>query len=1167
MRDRRRYIILVLTVIGLLVGSGLACFADNLLINPGFESGVPTVDGRIGDTGVGSGWHCEFLGEFSGVADEVASNTTTARTDSKKLCFFGYDDVTSSNPAIVSVYEDSMVIPNTDYTVSVYVRGVDFTGNGFGKSGDVARLLVRELDTNGYPTVELANVQVTTTSTDYQLLTATIRPATNKIRFELYSSIGCTYQDGCVLFDDCSLDGAYPPYPLNGTVTSGGSPVEGATVTYGDLSAVTDSNGKYEILGVRLAQYLAVRASKTGYLPQKKWREMSPDANIVDFELPAAGNNLLANPGFEDGNTPHGQSSWAWPDSNIAGWTTDLWAVNLWNESANNPGEYKSGEEAEDVIVWHYTGVPNDGSLSQTINVKTSSHYTAKVWLKGIGPSWGVNLAQKGELAIKLIDFDGNATELTSALSNFTDWQQQIIEFDTPANVDTVKFIVRAHMLDAPTVAPLARLIMDDAELDGPTGLGPMVFGKITSGGSPVAGATVTYGDTLSATTDNNGDYTISGVPQGQNLAVRASKTGYYPQKRWRTANGSLRCNIDMPAVGSNLLINPGFEDGNIINGTNGWGAGAVAGWTTDLPSVNNIWNESANSPVYVHAGEEAEDVIVWHWSGVPNDGSISQTINVRPSSHYSAKVWLKGIGPSWRAGSAQKGELAIKLIDFDGAVTELTSALSNFTDWQQQVINFDTPANVDTVKFVVRAHMVESPSTIPYARLIIDDAELNGFAGLGPALFGKITSGNSPIAGATVTYGSSLSATTDANGDYSIAGVPLGQNLVVRASKNGYYPQKRWRTVNGSVRCNIDMPAVGNNLLINPGFEDTATAHGVSSYGSLPGGWTDEVGLPNYWNESANSPAYDHSGEEAQDIIGWYYGAPPCDGALSQTANVCPGAHYGAKVWLKSIGPSWGTNPAQKGELVVKMIHSDSSVTELTSTLTNFTDWQQQVINFDAPADVTTVKFIVRAHILDTYFARLIIDDAELNGPAAGLSTLKQLADNSDVYLKDVVVTAVFSGCYYVEEKGRQSAIKVIGSATVGDVLAIRGTMTTSGGERAITPTSVWVLESTYTIKPLGLVNKSLGGGTNGLDAGVTDGTGINTIGLLVKTTGSVTDAAGSNLIINDGSGTPVSVTGVTETFTTTNYVSVIGISSITVELDGTRTRTIRAIKVTRLN
>lgn len=173
-------------------------------------------------------------------------------------------------------------------------------------------------------------------------------------------------------------------------------------------------------------------------------------------------------------------------------------------------------------------------------------------------------------------------------------------------------------------------------------------------------------------------------------------------------------------------------------------------------------------------------------------------------------------------------------------------------------------------------------------------------------------------------------------------------------------------------------------------------------------------------------------------------------------------------------------------------------------------------------------------------------------------------------VYLKDAVVTAVFDGFYYAENKGRQSAIKVIGSSTVGNVIAMGGTLTTDGGERAIVPTLFTsVIGQGYSIKPLGFTNKAIGGGTDGELEGVAGGAGVNNLGLLVRTTGLVknvvTDRGPIDLVIDDGSLTPVTVLGVTGTFAADDYVLVTGIATVTVD-GSVRSRAIRALTVEKI-
>lgn len=56
-------------------------------------------------------------------------------------------------------------------------------------------------------------------------------------------------------------------------------------------------------------------------------------------------------------------------------------------------------------------------------------------------------------------------------------------------------------------------------------------------------------------------------------------------------------------------------------------------------------------------------------------------------------------------------------------------------------------------------------------------------------------------------------------------------------------------------------------------------------------------------------------------------------------------------------------------------------------------------------------------------------------------------------------------------------------------------------------------------TIDPLGMSNVTLGGGQYGFQAGVIDGSGLNNIGLLIKTCGEVTYSETGFFYLDDGS------------------------------------------------
>jgi hypothetical protein len=67
--------------------------------------------------------------------------------------------------------------------------------------------------------------------------------------------------------------------------------------------------------------------------------------------------------------------------------------------------------------------------------------------------------------------------------------------------------------------------------------------------------------------------------------------------------------------------------------------------------------------------------------------------------------------------------------------------------------------------------------------------------------------------------------------------------------------------------------------------------------------------------------------------------------------------------------------------------------------------------------------------------------------------SPARWVADDVEVTLKDVVVSAVFNGFFYVEDRDRTGGLRVVSTASVheGDAVTITGTMATVDGERRI--------------------------------------------------------------------------------------------------------------------
>ncbi len=141
---------------------------------------------------------------------------------------------------------------------------------------------------------------------------------------------------------------------------------------------------------------------------------------------------------------------------------------------------------------------------------------------------------------------------------------------------------------------------------------------------------------------------------------------------------------------------------------------------------------------------------------------------------------------------------------------------------------------------------------------------------------------------------------------------------------------------------------------------------------------------------------------------------------------------------------------------------------------------------------------------------------------PAQGIASAKLGTEGIQEVINDGIVTAILpNNVYYVEDSNRACGIRVSGGSTpnVGDKVRIAGTITAQTGEAQIIPTAC-VKSGTGSVRPLGLPNKLLGGGASDVQPGVISGSGLNNIGLLVRTWGKITyvDPAETFAYVDDG-------------------------------------------------
>lgn len=144
-----------------------------------------------------------------------------------------------------------------------------------------------------------------------------------------------------------------------------------------------------------------------------------------------------------------------------------------------------------------------------------------------------------------------------------------------------------------------------------------------------------------------------------------------------------------------------------------------------------------------------------------------------------------------------------------------------------------------------------------------------------------------------------------------------------------------------------------------------------------------------------------------------------------------------------------------------------------------------------------------------------------ELLGPDRRYNP-KYLPDTVNASVYDWVVTAVFPGSFYIQSPERSSGLLVVSSELVaeGDVITVRGEMSSLAGERRIIASSVILVGSGNIARPLAMTNRDLGGGPVGLyTSGITGSESLNNIGMLVRTWGRVTQIGSGYLYVDDGS------------------------------------------------
>jgi len=144
-------------------------------------------------------------------------------------------------------------------------------------------------------------------------------------------------------------------------------------------------------------------------------------------------------------------------------------------------------------------------------------------------------------------------------------------------------------------------------------------------------------------------------------------------------------------------------------------------------------------------------------------------------------------------------------------------------------------------------------------------------------------------------------------------------------------------------------------------------------------------------------------------------------------------------------------------------------------------------------------------------------------------ISDLWATDDGVSLSLPNKVVTACTDGAFWIEETDRTAALKVLWPGTVsrGHAVNVYGELHGLTAQRVFNATFVEDLGATYQpVLPVGIIQRAIGGSAiNENTPGISNGTGLYNIGMLVRIAGTVTysntdEPQSKYFVLDDGSG-----------------------------------------------
>ena len=369
------------------------------------------------------------------------------------------------------------------------------------------------------------------------------------------------------------------------------------------------------------------------------------------------------------------------------------------------------------------------------------------------------------------------------------------------------------------TSVVLRALALANARGGGASGTGA-VQGYVTQAGSsqPISGAVVTVPSIqgLSVQTNSAGYFTLSGLPAG-NVTLVANKAGF------SSASAVVAVAANATATANNLVLAPGSQSGTMRVHLVDAGSGAVlAGASVSITGSQGTLSGSSDNGGNVEfdnlaPGNYSLSIQDSGYQAVQGTLAVSggQVLNV--NQPLQSSTTLTGSGASTLGGTVAD---ALSGAPISGAVFNLGTGHSatsgadgsfslggvnggtytatvSATGYASQTLSLTVPAGTTATLGTIGLYQASSttaPNTVTLVGTVIDGLS------------------NKPVSGVAVTIAnSSLSATSNGQGQFTISGIPA-LSFTLQLAASGYTNTSFGVTASayGSVSGNFALPPVG---------------------------------------------------------------------------------------------------------------------------------------------------------------------------------------------------------------------------------------------------------------------------------------------------------------------------------------------------------------------